>query len=482
MATNGARNCSARSPSSEDHFFHEDDSHDRRYSSNGRLATSSGKAVTFTGEDGHVGMGSPSSNDCAYAASMQTSCASHDGCHSGHTATARGHTKHAHKLFARLWAECVGDDTCDGFSGGGGFTCGGGGGRESNGDRWGYEDEHNDDGCEVQETEADNETDRNRNTRGLTDDNRNSQTQQLPLRQGHSRHRFLSSPSSAPGSSTASPWERLTTALSTRGVDILHSFSVHESTLLERELCDWRNGQGRGLGQGQSMAERLATAAAVAMAAEAGVEDKQSGNDRGTTNTAANVDKGSSRTALSDRTAVLNSCDHPGGFDGSRDINVSRQENTEKAVTLHHEGRDVGGADSGDGGDGWAAADSMHSAAAAAAAATTPTTRGRALSIGGFDFPAVVVDKASRGSSAVNSVHRATGSGDLGAREGTRHGAVSKRPAGGAGDGAEVAATRNSVGSGGITSTGQRRTKRQLDVRAVALDAHEVNSLLYQRL
>lgn len=114
-------------------------------------------------------------------------------------------------VFARLWAECIGDDTC--FISGGatvGTICAHG-----------------------PETPS-------------------------------SRQHATPSPSNH---GNLGPWQRLVSVLrDKRGVDVSRALTTHEQILLKREVADWlQRAQGRKNGSGKGMAERLASAAAAAL-------------------------------------------------------------------------------------------------------------------------------------------------------------------------------------------------------------------------
>lgn len=231
---------------------------------------------------------------------------------------------------------------------------------------------------------------------------------------------FLSSSSKNHRQQSLDPWERLVAALrEDRGVDVSRVLTAHEHTLLRREVADWlhrargdpgRGGGGRGAaaaadGQGKGMAARLAAAATAAlnmkdMAAPAAV----------------------AVAATPRQTRVVG---------GPRD-----------------DARGEVGCD--DGGGGRAATESAVVKAGVVPDEINPAAwssdhgSGQRLSVGGFSFPAVVVE----------------GEGATPATNGrSRH----LRATAGEGPGAGAA-------NGGP----QKRLERQLDLRGVVLDAHEV--------
>ena len=149
------------------------------------------------------------------------------------------------EVFARLWALCVGDDTCGKFDHTTGSILsdvpnGGGGGGGEGGDR-----EYGGDGGYDDTTFA-----------GMADKS---------IAFGSPRPQ-QQHPSSSSSSISGTPWERLVVALLSRGVDASHVLTAHEYTLLKRELADWYRGSERDdAGQGQGMTDRLAAAAAAAL-------------------------------------------------------------------------------------------------------------------------------------------------------------------------------------------------------------------------
>lgn len=127
-------------------------------------------------------------------------------------------------IFAHLWADCIGDNTCAAFAGG--------------------ESSSLPDGMNGEIIDA--------------------------LDPAPSL--FQEQPASSPQCSQhhLGPWERLVSALrDERGIDVTRLLSLHEYVLLEREVTDWLDGaEGRQraeLRPGKGMAERLALAADAAL-------------------------------------------------------------------------------------------------------------------------------------------------------------------------------------------------------------------------
>lgn len=128
-------------------------------------------------------------------------------------------------IFARLWAECIGDNACDAFAPDDDSVLSGCGGKSS-----------------VSHDPA---------FPSLS-------PQQAPALSNHSNHPHLG------------PWERLAAALrDDRGIDVSRVLTAQERTLLEREVADWlgrsQGRPGQAAGQGKGMAERLASAASAAL-------------------------------------------------------------------------------------------------------------------------------------------------------------------------------------------------------------------------
>lgn len=216
-----------------------------------------GGAQLFTGDDAATGSSSSYGDDTGKGVTTTP----------GDNKGGRGSLE----VFSRLWAECVGDDTCGGFShtsgsvlGGGPSggpsdgSDGGGGGGDSVYGRDGY------DGGDIAVAGMDTRTALGGSPRS---------PQQHPPSPSSSLH-ISDSPSSS------SPWERLVVALLHRGVDASRVLTTHEYTMLSRELADWHRGQeggDAGREEGMSKADRLASAAAAAA---------QRTEDRATTTTA----------------------------------------------------------------------------------------------------------------------------------------------------------------------------------------------------
>ena len=252
-------------------------------------------------------------------------------------------------VFARLWAECIGDDTCSAFASiDGASTTGGSDGKAS--------------------------------TRGGPETACPRQHPPAPP---------LSSPRNL------GPWERLVAVLrGDRGIDVSQVLTTHEQILLEREVADWvHRAQGRkGREVGKGMAERLASAAAAALCQEETKPAAASARPRGTRAAGEPAAKASSAGIA----AVEESCS--GGI---------------------------------------------------------PNAGRRRLSVGGFEFPAVVVEGSALspvGNSPETNTERAGSRGPSATVDDTSEGA-----------GAETA-----------TSGAKGTPERQLDLRRVALDAHEV--------
>lgn len=311
---------------------------------NGVFLCSPGKSVTFNGGDGGNGgtavylrsddrnafegfsRDSNSAFDALSAAtpSPQTADDSRSDGGSGHRSSV---------IFARLWAECVGDDTCAAFATDDGSTLGGADGKS----------------C--------------------------APSPETPSpRQQHAspsllHHRHLE------------PWERLVAVLrDERGVDVARALTTHEQILLEREVTDWlQRAQGRKereLGRGKGMAERLASAAAAVLCQE----------------------------------EIVPTTDPERPYE-------------RRAGEVSHGSGEI------------------------------PNSSRRRLSVGGFEFPAVVVEGPSSpvGGSPETNTERAGG----------------RNPSATAGDAGDM-------GHGTATSGSKKKSERQLDLQEVAFDAHEV--------
>lgn len=254
-------------------------------------------------------------------------------------------------VFARLWAECIGDDTCAAFA--------------------------SDDSC---------------STPGGTDGK--TRTHDGPETPSP-RHQHAPPPLST-SHRHLGPWERLVAVLrNEQGIDVSRALTTHEQILLEREVADWlqrvegRNGQG--LGQGKGMAERLASAAAAVLGQKEAVP-----------------------TAAPER---------------PHDIRAG--ETTAMAA-----------------GASPAAAEGSHNNISSGG---IPNNSRRRLSVGGFEFPAVVVEGYYPPETATER-------------------AGSRGPSATAGDAGK--------GAGTAMSGSKKKPGRQLDLRGVALDAHEVCAFL----
>lgn len=318
------------------------------------LPCSPGKNVTFTGGDGSSGdaaylrsdsrtfEGLSRDNNSAFdmlsaAAPFPQNADNHSGGGSGARSSV---------VLARLWAECIGDDTCAAFASNDGAAPGG--------------------------------TDGKTCTRGGPETAPPSQQYTAPS---------LSNPRNL------GPWKRLVAVLrDERGIDVSRALTSHEQILLEREVADWvHRAQGRKEREpGKGMAERLASAAAAALRQEK-----------------------TKPAAASERA------------DGSR-----AGEPAAKAVS-------AGKAAVGESGSGG-----------------IPNVGRRRLSVGGFEFPAVVVE---------GSVSPVGGSTGMATKR-----AGSRGPLATAGDAGE------GMGAGSATGGSKKTPERQLDLRGVALDAHEV--------
>lgn len=143
-------------------------------------------------------------------------------------------------IFARLWGECIGDDTCAAFA-----------------------------------RSEEEKTSTSAPGGGTENDDRTINTLHHPAPSSSSSPRLpqeqaASSPPHSSYHHHLGPWERLVSALrDDRGIDVSRLLSGHECFLLEREVTDWINrAQGRqraGPGRGKGMAERLALAAGAAL-------------------------------------------------------------------------------------------------------------------------------------------------------------------------------------------------------------------------
>ncbi len=240
-------------------------------------------------------------------------------------------------IFARLWAECVGDNTCAAFTPDDGSVPGGSGGKKSSASP----------GPAVASVPP----------------------QQAPAHSNRNHHPLRL-------------WERLTVALrDERGIDVSRALTAHERTLLEREVADWlgrsQGRTGRPVGNGKGMTGRLASAAAAALRQK----------------------------------------------DGSTPVAMATWQNEPTGAAA--------------------------AAARERCSGGIPNPGRRRLSVGGHDFPAVVVEESSPPSPVGGG--GTTNAGTDGSRA----------PSGAAGDGA--------------TATTPQKPGRQLDLRAVALDAHEVS-------
>lgn len=323
---------------------------------NGTFPYLPGKSVTFNDGDGRFGGtdtylqsdskacegfshdNSPAFDALSAAASFsQTADNQSDG----------GSGPRSSTVFARLWAECIGDETCAAFA-----------------------------------------SDASSNLRGTDGQTRTHSgghetkppREQHPPSQSLLNHRHLG------------PWERLVAVLmNERGVDVSRALTAHEQILLEREVADWlqlvQGRKGREQGPGKGMAERLASAAAAALHQEEAVPPA--------------------------------ACERPAG---------SRTNHPAGNAAASEENRSNGG---------------------------IPNVGRRKLSVVGLEFPAVVVEGSP--SPAEGRPEKST--------ERAGDGGPSATAAGEAGEG---------MGTGTATSGSNNTPERQLDLRGVALDAHEV--------
>lgn len=208
---------------------------------------SPGKRVTFFGGGNGTG-GAPSTGDNATGSFSYSN-------DMGKETTTLGDNKYNRgslDVFSRLWAECVGDDTCRGFTDTSGSILGGGPGDGPDGGGGGAGGSGAGDGDNLYGRDGYDGSDIA--VAGM--DTRVALGGSPRLPQQH--------PSSLPvPGSPSSPWERLLLALLNRGVDASRVLTTHEYTLLKRELADWHRGQDRGdVGREEgTTAERLASAA-----------------------------------------------------------------------------------------------------------------------------------------------------------------------------------------------------------------------------
>ncbi|CAM9952189.1 unnamed protein product, partial [Scytosiphon promiscuus] len=349
---------------------------------------SPGKNVTFTGVDNGGAGGSPHTGDSALGSLSGrddrnrpngNNCLSASGAlatdHEGRNACSDQSYRRSSVIFARLWAECVGDDTCAAFA---------------------------DDSCSMLSSMDENAC--------VVDSTPSSQEEQQEQDKVHHAIPSLSK------HQDAGPWERLIAALrNDRGIDISQIMSGHERTLLEREVADWlcrANGQdAQGLGPGKGMAERLASAAAVAL-------------HQDVTATGLELERSHDVAALPDGASL---CAGTGG----------------------DERKTMG--------------ETMTAVSEATLGAGASNASPKRLSVGGLDFPAVVVEEP-----AMLPAHARRD------RETNVNDAAIRPPSISAGG------TREEMAGGQVAApfqaTPPKKLERELDLHGVALDAHEIPS------
>lgn len=336
---------------------------------------SPGKNVTFTGVNGGDAGASPRVCDSAFEGFSSVDDWYQ---YNGNNAPLTASSSLAMATFTRLWAECVGDNTCAAFA---------------------------DDNCSVLDS---------MDEKGYAADSTTSSQQKEEGQQKQRHHQEPHAFSSFSKHQDAGPWERLVAALrEDRGIIVSQVLSGHECTLLEREVADWlHKAQGRDaqrLSQGKGMAERLASAAAAVLHQD-----------------------------------VITSAVTPG---------------KPRGVAVLHDGARTSGTVRGDGRG--AMGQPMTGSSEDKRGCGVSTASPRRLSVGGLDFPAVVVEEEP----AVPPTHGPTG------YEENRNDAAKRAPSPTTGS---VNETTRGQPAGSATDTPRKKLERELDLRGVALDAHEV--------